>query len=232
MEAVDKSKHGSRYYGEHARRIAALYYVRRSWSLWQRVLWYLVWITPFEVSIILNRQHTGLYLLRATLWPRLSDVAQALAKRLFANPVTWWRLYPALALFWLAPKLRAAPPVFLHYAFAADTEDELHSHPWPAVSLILSKGYTEEKWQRERWQRGTVFPLLGKRYTLRRRPGTLVLIQRDTYHRILTAGWFSLFVPGPRSTEPEDESWHFKNPETGQRWTWVEYGRLKSGRLK
>jgi hypothetical protein len=184
-------------------------------------------VTPFELRIILTRDGRGLYLLRATMWPRPSDVMTWVAKRIAHTTrpkptrIGRWgfllRFSFALVLLRVAGLLHGLPPGFLHYGFSADTEDEQHNHPWPAVSVPLSVGYVEE---RSRF-----------RTRIRRKPGRPIWIERETYHRILTAGWFSLFIPFKRRSGPEDESWGFRNPETGDYWNWVEYGRLKTGRL-
>ena len=162
------------------RKDVLVWYELRSWSLWQRALWALIRWTPFAVRVMMSRDGRRPYLLRATLWPRLSP--------------------------WLSP-------VYLHYAFQDDEEGELHNHPWTAISLILSRGYYEERWS----------PLLGQRYRIRRRPGNVVLLRRDTYHRILTGHWFSLFIPFRRISLPEEESWRFLDPESGQSWPWARY---------
>jgi hypothetical protein len=65
--------------------------------------------------------------------------------------------------------------VYLHKIHRSDTELELHNHPWRwARALILAGGYFEERRDRHDTVRGW-----------RRRPGDVVTIDADTYHRVV-----------------------------------------------
>lgn len=76
--------------------------------------------------------------------------------------------------------------VYLHCIY------HLHNHPWKwAIVIILRGGYVEER----------LTGLVG------RRPGSVVVLTHDTWHRIDTLcdknSW-SLFIAGP-----EKGAWHF-----------------------
>ena len=201
-----------------------------AWTLWQRFLWWLIAWTPFEVRVIMSRDGLRPYLLRATLWPRPAHVVAAWAKRwALALCVRGWYVLSEIVEAWgygLARWATWLPPVFLHYGFRADEEQELHNHPWAAVSLILSEGYLEE-----RWQESIVPPRAGWGWRSKRArfAGTVVFLRRGTYHRILTGHWFSLFVPFKRTKLPEPEAWRFWSPESGESWPWREYVERKRG---
>jgi hypothetical protein len=92
-----------------------------------------------------------------------------------------WYLYPREpqesfdAIGRRAPP-RATPPfeILLHCFHASDDTVSLHSHPWTvAYSVILSGGYLET--------RRTAYDVLR---LYRRRPGDVVKLETDTFHRV------------------------------------------------
>lgn len=95
--------------------------------------------------------------------------------------------------------------VYLHRILISDPDEDLHNHPWSAVSLILRGGYLEERrvgaWRVHAYQR---------------RPGHLVVIRRSTYHRItLRRPATTLFLVW-RGFKPPGGQWGFWNRFTGR----------------
>ncbi len=102
---------------------------------------------------------------------------------------------------------RQLPAVYLHYFFRGDTDRELHNHPWEwAVSLILSGGYVEERYD---GPLDLVEPRRVRARTLR--PGAVNFIRHDTYHRVqlVNGPTWSLFIAGPRVRQTRGEDWGF-----------------------
>lgn len=102
--------------------------------------------------------------------------------------------------------------VYLHRFHRGDEDAELHNHPWGARCVILHGGYREE-----RWEGGGVV-----RYD--RRPGDLVVLEPDTFHRVdlLEAECWTVCVTGPVV-----QSWSFWSPPDGPRVPWREFIRAK-----
>lgn len=112
-----------------------------------------------------------------------------------------WNRYGDMrpGVFW--PK---GPGVMLHCFHRSDNALDPHSHPWKwAVSLILSGGYDEERWD----------PVAGKIVTRRFLPGSINVLRLDDFHRVdlLAKECWSLFITGPRYS-----SWGFRLRKTGE----------------
>jgi hypothetical protein len=98
------------------------------------------------------------------------------------------------------------PQVYLHRFFRSDHDGELHSHPWKwAVAIILAGGYREER------------RFLDRVISLERRPGSVVVLRGDDFHRVdlIEDESWSLFIVGPK-----DRSWFFWNRITRMRAPW------------
>lgn len=83
------------------------------------------------------------------------------------------------------------PAIYLHHFLASDPGEQVHSHPWPAVSLILAGAYREFRCE----------PIAGgERLAVRDyHPGEVNVLEVDTRHRIelLTPDAWSLLIRGP-----------------------------------
>lgn len=112
------------------------------------------------------------------------------------------------------------PPVnlFLHRFHRSDDDGALHSHPWQwGLSLILAGGYLEER-------------RVGDQVIQRRvMPGEFNWIGPDDFHRVdlLEADAWTLFVAGPRKSDPEE--WHFWDRERLERVSWKLFIAEKRG---
>ena len=106
---------------------------------------------------------------------------------------------PLLTRYYLFLKDRKWFPfnAFLHKFHKGDPDD-VHDHPWPYFTLILSGGY---------WEWVPVFNSLGQKINeikYWRRPGHFRICGANSYHRIeleegVTA--WTLFMPGPQKRE-------------------------------
>lgn len=122
---------------------------------------------------------------------------------------------------WLSNRL---PSCYLHYFYRGDSDRSLHNHPWGySVSIILTGGYTEIRWDRN--IRDTV--------TRTFKSGDWNVIRANDYHKVnLTdpaKGCWTLFFSGPRV-----QDWNFWNPLApfSAPVPWQEYdGRADCGTL-
>jgi hypothetical protein len=106
---------------------------------------------------------------------------------------------PYLERYYLFLKDRNRFPfnVFLHKFLKSDPDD-VHDHPWPYATLILSGGY---------WEWIPKINTLGEQwgeYRVWRGPGHFRICGAESYHRIeldpnITA--WTLFMPGPQRRE-------------------------------
>ena len=106
---------------------------------------------------------------------------------------------PYLERYYLFLKDRKRFPfnIFLHKFLKGDPDD-VHDHPWPYATLILSGGYYE-------WV--PIFNTLGEKINeikYWRGPGHFRVCNPNSYHRIelkegITA--WTLFMPGPQKRE-------------------------------
>jgi hypothetical protein len=165
-------------------------------SRWIRFLRWVALLAPFGMRIIWSRDGSSPYLLRVNLTPRLS--------------------------FW-----PAFPVAFLHFFFRGDDDVEHHNHPWDrALSVILSKGYREERLMETR----TSFGVIRDVFTIRRRPGDAFWIRGDDFHRVrlyASGRPWTLFFAGERNNLPDEMSWAFKHPTTGLVTPWQEHVNQK-----
>ncbi len=95
--------------------------------------------------------------------------------------------------------------LYLHRFHRGDDDTALHSHPWAwAVSLVLVGGYWEERRVRSNYEATLGAPTADADAVVRRevRPGTLNVLQADTFHRVdLRDGdCWTLFLVGPKET--------------------------------
>ncbi len=115
--------------------------------------------------------------------------------------------------------------LYVNHFMRDDADQELHSHPWHASSLILRGGYREE--QRVPF---AVDALQGSsaRYHVVSRdfiPGDVNALTPDTFHRVELFGHdcWTLFQTGPRVQE-----WSFWCRKTGIETPWREFTEGRS----
>lgn len=102
--------------------------------------------------------------------------------------------------------------VYLHHILRPDEDEELHNHPWRAVSHIIEGAYDEER-------------LVGRELVWTHlREGSNVELEPDVYHRItsIEGDVWTLFVTGPKLQE-----WSFRHPVTGVTTPWREFIQSK-----
>lgn len=125
---------------------------------------------------------------------------------------------PYLSRYCLASLEGIAPEdmsgkIYLDHFHRGDDDPELHNHPWDrSLSLILVNGYDEERRIGEK-----VRPFV-------RRPGDVVSITADTFHRVdvpLGEAW-TLFFTGKYV-----QTWHFWSRETGVLTPWRAFIQAK-----
>jgi hypothetical protein len=99
--------------------------------------------------------------------------------------------------------------LYLHFFHRGDADLELHNHPWPGRSLILTGGYREERREGD--------AVVERVY----RRGDVSVLEPDTFHRVdlLTpeTGCWTLFLTGAR-----EQSWGFWDRVTGVFTPWRE----------
>jgi hypothetical protein len=135
-------------------------------------------------------------------------------------------------LRWWQKLLTWAPCVYIHQFASSDTDDELHNHPWEAVSLILAGGYAEERRVEsaafdsvDAWLRGRP---AGYKVVIRDfKPGSINHLFADTFHKVtlLEADCWTLIVIGKRV-----QSWGFWSPLTGRFLGWRDHHAMKTDR--
>jgi hypothetical protein len=106
---------------------------------------------------------------------------------------------PYLERYYIFLKDRKTFPfnIFIHKFLKSDPDD-VHDHPWPYATLILSGGY---------WEWIPKINTLGEQwgeYRVWRGPGHFRLCSAESYHRIeldpnVTA--WTMFMPGPQRRE-------------------------------
>lgn len=103
--------------------------------------------------------------------------------------------------------------IFLHHFLRPDADLELHNHPWDlSYSLILSGGYTEERFREENHANIKVWNDL--------LPGDINKIAANDFHNIrqLLGDTWTLFVAGKKV-----QSWGFLDPVTNTFTKWREF---------
>lgn len=111
--------------------------------------------------------------------------------------------------------------VYLHHFFRSDGDREVHNHPADkAVSLILTKGYLEHRWN----------PLRHLMEEIDVKPWAINWIDKNDFHRVeLVRGrCWTLFVRG--QVPPQDGyDWGFLDVKTGHYTPWGEYVEKTDG---
>lgn len=114
------------------------------------------------------------------------------------------------------PKLvEDLPHLYLHHFFRGDSDLEVHNHPWDfSMSLILTCGYVEERWDPEL-----------KRVRVRRcYPGDINVIRASDFHRVTlmepARGCWTLFLSHRRVQEKDGHDWGFMDPATEKYTPW------------
>lgn len=130
---------------------------------------------------------------------------------------------PYLERYYLFLKDRNRFPfnVFLHKFLKGDPDD-LHDHPWPYATLILSGGYWEVVPEDESLPRMADGSLQTKR--IWRGPGHFRLCPANSYHRVELepdVTCWTLFMPGPQQRD-----WGFD-----VRGVWMQFERYFTWRL-
>lgn len=99
--------------------------------------------------------------------------------------------HPYLERYFVASALGRT--IYLHRFVGTDPDEGVHNHPWNALAICLSGGYTEA--------RLTGFcPMTGWVEKLRRiRPGSFNRIRANDFHQIVSMkpGTWTLFLHGP-----------------------------------
>lgn len=106
--------------------------------------------------------------------------------------------------------------LYLHRFFRSDGDRDVHNHPWrKALSLILTKGYREYRWN----------PLLRFMEQVDVRPWTFNRIGRDDFHRVeLVRGrCWTLFLSHGRVQAKDGHDWGFLDTNDGGYTPWGEY---------
>lgn len=106
--------------------------------------------------------------------------------------------------------------LYLHYFHRGDEDAALHNHPFKwSYSLILTNGYSEERWDAK----------AQKIITRLLRPGSINRIMADDFHRVdlidPTRGAWTLFLSGPRI----NDAWGFWWPGVHEFIHWREFTR-------
>ncbi len=109
--------------------------------------------------------------------------------------------------------------LYVNHFMRGDADQELHSHPWLASSLILRGGYREERRVPIlRRDSGAVidYRVCSRDYL----PGDVNVLAPDTFHRVdlLGSDCWTLFQTGPRVRE-----WAFWCRETRAETPWREF---------
>ena len=106
--------------------------------------------------------------------------------------------------------------LYLHRFHRGDEDRELHSHPWRAISLILSGGYREERLDRDGVVRVRSYA-----------PGAVNTISPSTFHRVdlINNEAWTLIAVGPVVG-----SWGFWDRETDEFTPWREFIARKFAR--
>jgi hypothetical protein len=104
---------------------------------------------------------------------------------------------------------QGVPHLYLHYFFRGDDDVEVHNHPWLfSVSLILTGGYVEERWE----------PATKTIRTRHCYPGDINVIRSSDFHRVTLKapdrGCWTLFLSSNRVGEKNGHEWGFLDTKT------------------
>lgn len=108
------------------------------------------------------------------------------------------------------PKVfQGLPHLYLHHFFRGDDDVEVHNHPWRfSMSLILTGGYVEERWD----------PVTKTIKTKDFRPGAINVLRREDFHRVTLhdaqRGCWTLFMSSDRAEEKNGHDWGFLDTKT------------------
>lgn len=122
---------------------------------------------------------------------------------------------------------KGVPHFYLHHFFRGDDDRELHNHPWGfSMSLILTGGYIEERWD----------PEAKKTRTRRCYPGDINVIRASDFHRLTlldsTRGCWTLFLSKHRIEEKNGHDWGFLDTATGTYTPWGPFVRQKEAAVE
>jgi hypothetical protein len=114
-----------------------------------------------------------------------------------------------------AALFKGVPHLYLHHFFRGDDDREMHNHPWEfSMSLILTGGYIEERWDIE----------ARKVCTRRCYPGDINIIRAADFHRVTmldpARGCWTLFLSKHRIEEKNGHDWGFLDTATGKYTPW------------
>ena len=129
---------------------------------------------------------------------RLVDLTATVAER-DADFIIGQPHDPYMLRWWLTPRKRCLPGVYLHAIMRSDDDRALHDHPWWNVSILLVGGYIEHT----------------PNGPIKRRAGDVVFRRPAALHRLeLNNGTaWSLFIRGPKVRE-----WGFACPKGWVHW--------------
>lgn len=172
-------------------------------SMFEQRLWEFAEASPQGNKLITANLANDPYLLRVYLTPERKQLEKTLAKLNITND--------------LAVKLLTTARPYLHHFFRGDEDREVHNHPWQrAVSLILTSGYKEYRWNAKHQEFGVTFL----------KPGRLNFIRRNDYHRVelyKDQGCWTLFTSIGRVMASNGKDWNFLNTETGLVTPWGDW---------
>jgi hypothetical protein len=107
-------------------------------------------------------------------------------------------------------KLPDRRQVNLHFFHRSDEDVQLHNHPWPGRSLILTGGYVEERLVDGEIRAKTFLP------------GDVSELRPDTFHRVdllePEKGCWTLFTLGPK-----EQTWGFLERDLNTFTPWREF---------
>lgn len=176
-------------------------FVRRFRRDKHKWLWDLAHLAPFG-GMVISTDSKNPYLLRVYLTPSREDL------EVLGVPKKW------LDRLGVHDPLR----VYLHFFFRGDSDRELHNHPkrW-ALSLILTDGYLEERWDPLRKR---VLSRLVRRFDFN-------VIRKTDFHRVLLTnpadGCWTLFFSHGREQKSNGYDWGFLDAETEKYTPWGEW---------
>jgi hypothetical protein len=117
---------------------------------------------------------------------------------------------------------QGVPHLYLHHFFRGDDDVEVHNHPWQfSMSLILTGGYVEERWD----------PATKSVSIKHLDPGDINVLRREDFHRVTLKdpgrGCWTLFMSSERAEEKNGEDWGFLDTKTEQYTHWGEWVRRR-----